>query len=79
MILWKVMIVKVKITPNASEDKVVGFEGDILKVRVKAPPEDGKANYALIQLLAAYYKVPKINVIIKSGHTQRLKYVIIDQ
>lgn len=73
------MLVKVKVTPNSSEDKVIGMQGEYLKVKVRAPPEDGKANYAVIALLSEYYNVPKVNVIIKSGHTQKIKFILIEK
>lgn len=72
------MIIKVKVTPGSREDKVIGMEGDTLKVKLRAPPEDGKANQALIEILAEHFKVHKRCVIIKSGHTQRIKHVIIE-
>ncbi len=73
------MMIKVKVTPNSREEKVIGEEGGILKVKVRAPPEDGKANSALIEVLAKHYNVPKRCVIIQSGQTSRIKQVIIDQ
>ena len=48
----------VRLTPRASQDKIVGWEGDVLKVRVTAPPVEGKANDALLRLLARALDVP---------------------
>jgi len=73
------MIIKVKVTPNSREEKVVDEENGILKVKVHASPEDGKANAALIEVLAKHYKLPKRCIIIQSGHTTRLKLIEIDQ
>ncbi len=73
------MIIKVKVTPNSREEKVVGEENGILKVKVHASPEDGKANAALIEVLSKHFKLPKRCIIILSGHTARLKLVEIDQ
>jgi uncharacterized protein (TIGR00251 family) len=73
------MMIKVKVTPNSREEKVIGEEEGVLKVKVRAFPEDGKANAALIEVLAKHYNLPKRCIIIQSGHTSRMKQVIIDQ
>lgn len=73
------MIIKVKVTPNSSEDRVVGEENGFLKVKVRTPPEDGKANIALIEVLAKHFQVPKRCIVIQSGHTSRIKHVIVDR
>jgi uncharacterized protein (TIGR00251 family) len=72
------MIIQVKITPNSSENRVISEENGTFKVRVSAPAEDGKANKALIEVLAAHFKLPKRCIIIKSGLTSRLKQLIIE-
>ena len=72
------MIIQVKITPNSSENRVISEENGVLKVKVSAPAEDGKANKALIEVLANHFKLPKRCIIIKSGMTSRLKQVIIE-
>jgi uncharacterized protein len=69
------LIIRVKVTPNAHKNSVEGFSGDVLKVRINAPPEKGKANEILIELLAEYFSVSKSCVQILSGHTSRLKKV----
>ena len=73
------MIIKVKVTPGAKEDKVMGYDGNLLRLKVTAPPDKGKANQAVVDLLAIHFKIPKRCVIIKSGQTSRLKTVIIDK
>jgi uncharacterized protein (TIGR00251 family) len=52
-------------------------EAGRLKVRITAPPEKGKANEAVVELLAKTLKVPKSSVEIVSGHTGRIKKVFI--
>ncbi len=74
---------KIKLTPKASRNEITGWAQDgngdkILKVSVTAAPEKGKANKALIELLAKKVKVPKSNVRIISGETSRLKTVTLD-
>lgn len=43
------------------------------KIAVKQPPIDGKANDAIIQLLSEYFDVPKSAIVLKSGHTAKIK------
>jgi uncharacterized protein (TIGR00251 family) len=64
---------KVKVAPGASGDKVVGWLGDALKVRVSAPPEKGRANAAVIALLAKILKTPERNISVCSGQTSKNK------
>ncbi|MFD1746399.1 DUF167 domain-containing protein [Rhizobium helianthi] len=73
----------VRLTPNASRDAVEQIEtaedGESwLRARVTAVPEDGKANKALIQLLAKWLRVPKSAISILSGETARKKILRIE-
>lgn len=61
------MILKVKIQPNSKEDKIVDFKDNVLKIKIKAPQIEGKANKALIDFLSNEFKVPKTCIKIKSG------------
>ncbi len=63
----------VRVVPGASRTKVVGEWGSALKVAVAAPPERGKANAAVIKLLAGVLGVRKADVQIVAGETQSLK------
>ena len=72
------MIVKVKITPNAARNAIEGMQGDLLRVRIAAPPDKGKANEALIAFLAKEWKIPKSHIRILSGHASRIKRLEID-
>lgn len=70
----------VRLTPKGGRDRIEGWaaaaDGKMhLKARVSAPPEDGKANAALIALLAKTLGVAKSGVSIVSGETARLKQV----
>lgn len=67
----------VKVQPGASRSQVVGFQGDALRVRVAAPPERGKANDALLELLAQALGVPKWRIEILRGHASRDKVVLV--
>lgn len=73
------MIIQVKVTPNASKTQIVGWEGDVLKVRVKGVPEKGRVNEELIEFLAEELEIAKSKIAIISGHTSRLKRIEIKE
>jgi len=64
-----------KVVPGASRDAVAGWLGDTLKVRVTAPPERGKANAAVVRLLASALGASRDDVRIVSGATSPQKVV----
>lgn len=68
-------VLRVKLVPRSSVNKVVGFEGDILKVKVKSAPVEGLANQDLIALLSRRLRVAKGRIEIMSGHKSRTKTV----
>ena len=61
------------IQPGAKMTEFAGLHGDALKIRLAAPPVDGKANEALIKFIADTLGLPKSAVTIKSGQTSRRK------
>ena len=65
----------VKIIPRAKRNEIVGIEGDALKIRLNAPPVDGRANEALVKFLAEELGVPRANIEIVRGETSRHKVV----
>jgi uncharacterized protein len=73
----------VRLTPKSSRDALEGMEiladGDcVLKARVRAVPEDGKANQALIAIVAKSLKIPASRAKIASGATSRRKTLFLD-
>jgi uncharacterized protein YggU (UPF0235/DUF167 family) len=73
----------VRLTPKASANRIQGVVADengepVLKVGVTAAPEQGKANQALIALLAKHLKLPKSAVAIESGATDRRKCLLFE-
>ena len=70
--------IRVKLLPKSSRNQIVGREGDHFKVKVTAPPIEGRANKALIDLLAKKLHVPKSHIEIISGKHSRLKWIRID-
>ncbi|MGF1628952.1 MAG: DUF167 domain-containing protein [Kiloniellaceae bacterium] len=72
------LLVDIRLQPGASRARVDGLAvlddgATVLKVRVTEPPEDGKANAALIKLLAKAWKRPKSALTLVAGHTDRRK------
>ena len=65
----------IKVVPGAKKNRVVGKYGDAIKVQVSAPPEDGKANDAVVELLAKALGVGVRQIAIVRGHTQPRKTV----
>jgi uncharacterized protein (TIGR00251 family) len=68
----------VSIVPNARSNEVVGWENDprsgmVLKVRITAPPLEGKANAAVREFLAETLGLPKSAVVLERGSSSRLK------
>lgn len=69
------MIIKVKVITKSSSQEVVGFEGDILKIKCNQPPEKGKANLIVIELLAEHFQVTKSSIQIVKGHKSPNKII----
>jgi uncharacterized protein len=65
----------VRVAPKASRSRVVGVADGVLKVAVAAPPEDGKANAALIETIAEAFGVPRRDVVLAAGAASRRKLV----
>lgn len=63
----------VKVVPGARDTRVVGPLGDLLKVRVAAPPEDGRANRAVREAVAAAAGVRARDVAVVAGHASATK------
>lgn len=63
----------VRVTPKASRSRIELDSGGRVKVYVTAPPEDGKANTAVCELVAKLLGVPRTSVEVASGHTSRDK------
>jgi uncharacterized protein (TIGR00251 family) len=70
--------IAIKAIPNAPRHEVVGWLGDALKVKVHAPPVEGRANDALCAFLADTFAVPRRAVTVLRGDTSRQKTVRLD-
>ncbi len=70
-------LVAVHVSPGARRTRVAGVYGDALKIAVSAPPADGRANAALVELIAETVGVRKSAVAVVAGQTSRRKRVCI--
>ena len=68
-------LIKVKVIPRSSRTEMLGKENDIYRMKLTDPPVEGKANKAVIELLAEKLGVPKREIEIVSGKTGRLKTI----
>jgi uncharacterized protein YggU (UPF0235/DUF167 family) len=73
------VLIAIRLTPRASRDGIDGLKdsshGPHIQARVRAVPEDDRANVALVELVAREIGVPKSTVSIVAGQTRRLKSV----
>ena len=70
------VVIAVHVCPRASKTAVQGLHGDAVKIRLRAPPVDGKANEALLEFLAETLAVPVRRIRLLSGETGRQKRVL---
>jgi uncharacterized protein (TIGR00251 family) len=70
--------IRVHLTPRSARDEVLSFEGEVLRARVTAPPVEGRANEALLRLLAGTLGIPKSSLRIVRGQRSREKLVAIE-
>jgi len=68
-------VLEFKVIPGASTTELADLEGEMIRVRVAAPPEKGKANKELIRFLAKSLGIPKTTVVLLSGKTSRRKRI----
>ncbi len=71
----KGITITLAIAARAGRDEIVGPVGDAIKIRLKAPPVEGRANEALLDLLAKRLDVPRSSLTIIAGATARRKVV----
>jgi len=67
------MIINIKVIPRAK--RAIIKDGDPLRIYVSQPPEDGRANEAVIKLLAEHFDVPKSKIKIIKGEKSREKII----
>ena len=68
----------VHIVPHAKNDVVSGEHGDAIKIKLRAPAGEGKANAALMRFLAEQLQVPRHAIVLERGRTSRNKLIRIE-
>lgn len=69
---------RLRVVPGANRPGIVGRHGDAWKIRVTAPPEDGRANDAVLDLLAQTFDLPRRDLLLATGASSRDKVVVVD-
>jgi uncharacterized protein len=69
---------RVRVVPRSSRSEIAGVTGDALKLRITAPPVEGKANEECVRLLAEFLGVKKAKVQITAGHESRTKTIAVE-
>jgi uncharacterized protein len=72
------LVLALHVQPGARRTEVAGRHGDALKIRLAAPPVDGKANAELLRFLSAAFDVPLRNVTLVRGESSRQKIVRVE-
>ncbi len=68
-------VIRIRLTPRSSRNQVLGLKDGVFRIKLTAPPVDGKANQALIAFLSKALHVPKGNVTLVSGDASRDKTI----
>ena len=74
----RALVLRVRVQPRADRDEIAGLHGNQLKIRLRTPPVDGKANASLVRFVARLCGVPRKNVEIISGASGRDKRIRIE-
>lgn len=69
------LVMSLTVQPKSSKDELLGDHNGRCKVRITAPPTDGKANLHLVKYLAKLFRVSKSQVIIEKGKSSKYKQV----
>lgn len=73
----EIVTLTLHVQPGAKRSEIAGLHGDALKIRLAAPPIDGRANDALIKYVAGLFDVPQRQVELKQGAQSRHKVLAI--
>ena len=71
-------LLKVRVNPRARKNEILGWSGDCLRVKIAAPPVDGKANRALVKFLATSFGLKRSSVTLVRGEKDREKTLCLD-
>ena len=67
----------IRVLPRSSKCALAGLQGDALKIRITAPPVEGRANEECVRFLASLFNVKKVRIAIEAGHKSKNKRVSI--
>lgn len=73
------IVLQVYVQPGAKQTELAGFHGDALKIRLRAPPVEGRANEALLQFIAQSFAVSTRQVVLQRGAKSRFKTLLIHE
>lgn len=71
------VLLRLKVVPNASKSQIAGLHGEAIRVRIQAPPVDGKANAALVKFFAEELGIARKQVEVESGSLSQHKTLAI--
>lgn len=71
------VVLRLHVQPRAAENRIAGLQGGALKLRLSAPPVDGRANRAVLAFLAELLCLPKSALSLHSGEQSRQKTVLV--
>lgn len=72
-------IIRFRVVPNAKQNKIAGEHGTAIKIKLRAPALEGKANAALRSFLACELKISERSIVLERGHKSRKKMVRIEE
>lgn len=72
------ILLSVKVIPKSKQNAIVGWENEILKIRLHALAEKGEANRELIRFLSKILEIPQRDIILVNGETTRLKKIAVE-
>jgi len=71
------VVINVRVTPRATRNEICGEQAGAVRIRLQAPPVEGKANNALLRFLAAQLGIPRRRITVVAGEKGRNKRVLI--
>ncbi|MFH0998403.1 MAG: DUF167 domain-containing protein [Pseudomonadota bacterium] len=71
------IVIKIYVQPRSSRNRIIGLHGDSLKIAIQAPPVDDAANRMCIEFLSKCLNLPRSAVEMISGHTSRMKRILL--
>jgi uncharacterized protein (TIGR00251 family) len=71
------VVIRLHVIPNASKTEIVGTHGEALKIKIKAPPVDGKANQAIVSFFSEFLNVARSKIEILRGDKSKTKSLLV--